>query len=200
MLIRMEYLGHYFMASTARATFRRPELVPGSRLMNENISALQDLREIATLPVAAALAALALTWLVWYFTGNRCTEQLATTTGCNTSAIASFISPALLKDILTNSAIAATGGGVWSYVMITRERRAREAAEKAREASDQAREAAEKAREASDQAREAAEKALAEERQRTEEERRRADEDRARFLAEIERLTRQLDERHNGSV
>ena len=45
--------------------------------MNENISALQDLREIATLPVAAALAALALTWLVWYFTGNRCTEELA---------------------------------------------------------------------------------------------------------------------------
>ena len=158
MLIRMEYLGHYFMASTARATFRRPELVPGSRLMNENISALQDLREIATLPVAAALAALALTWLVWYFTGNRCTEQLATTTGCNTSAIASFICPALLKDILTNSAIAATGGGVWSYVMITRERRAREAAEKA----------------------------LAEER-------RRADEERARLLAEIERLTRQLE-------
>ena len=76
--------------------------------MNENISALQDLREIATLPVVAALAALALTWLVWYFTGNRCTEELATATGCNTSSIANFITPALLKDLLTNSAIAAT--------------------------------------------------------------------------------------------
>ena len=131
MLIRMECLAHYFMASTARATFGRPDLVPGSRSMNENISALQDFREIATLPVAAALAALALTWLVWYFTGNRCTEDLATTTGCSASALAAFINPALLKDLLTNSAIAATGGGVWSYVMITRERRAREAAERA---------------------------------------------------------------------
>ena len=99
-------------------------------------------------------------------------------TGCNPSALAAFINPALLKDILTNSAIAATGGGVWSYVMITRERRAREEAEKA----------------------------LAEERRRAEgalarldEERRRADEDRARLLAEIERLTHRLDDQNNGS-
>lgn len=60
MLIHMECLGHYFMASAARATFKRPELVPRSRSMNENMSALQDLWEIATLPVAAALAALVL--------------------------------------------------------------------------------------------------------------------------------------------
>ena len=154
--------------------------------MNENISTLQDLREIATIPVSAALAALALTWLVWYFTGNRCTEELAAATGCSTSSIATFINPALLKDILTNSAIAATGGGVWSYVMITRERRAREAAEKAREAAEQA--LAEE--------RQRTKEALAradEERQRTEDERRRADEDRARFLTEIERLTRHLE-------
>jgi hypothetical protein len=126
--------------------------------MNQSISALQDMREIATLPVAAALAALAVTWVVWYFTGNRCSEELAAATGCNASAAAAFINPALLKDIVTNSAIAATGGGIWSYIMITRERRAREAAEQA----------------------------LAQERQRAEEERN-------RLLAEIERLTRQLD-------
>ena len=132
------------------------------RTMNQNISAAQDFREIATLPVAAALAALAVTWAVWYFTGNRCSEELATATGCNASAAAAFVNPALLKDILTNSAIAATGGGVWSYIMITRERRAREAAEQAREAAEQAREAAEQA--------------LARERERVEEERRRAEE------------------------
>ena len=126
--------------------------------MNQSISALQDMREIATLPVAAALAALAVTWVVWYFTGNRCSEELAAATGCNASTAAAFINPALLKDIVTNSAIAATGGGIWSYIMITRERRAREAAEQA----------------------------LAQERQRAEEERN-------RLLAEIERLTRQLD-------
>ena len=99
--------------------------------MNENISALQEIREIAMLPVTAALAALALTWAVWYFTGDRCSEVIAAAVGCNTSAVATFINPAMLKDIVTNSAIAATGGGVWSYIMITRERRAREAAEKA---------------------------------------------------------------------
>lgn len=151
--------------------------------MNQNISAFQDFREIATLPVAAALAALAVTWVVWYFTGNRCSEELAAATGCNDSAAASFINPALLKDILTNSAIAATGGGIWSYIMISRERRAREAAEQAREAAEQAREVAERAL--------AQERERAEE--RVEEERRRAEEDRNRLLAEIERLTRQLD-------
>ena len=165
--------------------------------MSENISTLQDFREIATLPVAAALAALALTWLVWYFTGNRCTDELASITGCNTSSIAAFINPALLKDILTNSAIAATGGGVWSYVMITRERRAREAAEKAREAAEQAlaeeRQRTEAERQRADEERRRVETVEAEARERVEEERRRADEDRTRLLAEIERLTRQVD-------
>ena len=146
--------------------------------MHENISALRDIREIAALPLAAAFGALAVTWVVWYLTGNSCTDELADLTGCNASVLATLIHPALLKDILTNSAIAATGGGVWSYVMITRERRAREAAERA---------LAEERRQK--------EEALA----RVEEERRRADEDRARFLAEIERLTRQLDEGNNGA-
>lgn len=140
--------------------------------MNQDISAFQDFREIATLPVAAGLAALAVTWVVWYFTGNRCSEELAATTGCNASAAAAFINPGLLKDILTNSAIAATGGGIWSYIMISRERRAREAAERARESAERAREAAEQA--------------LAEERKKGEEER-------ARLLAVIERLTGQPD-------
>ena len=147
--------------------------------MNQDISAFQDFREIATLPVAAGLAALAVTWVVWYFTGNRCSEELATATGCNASAAAALINPELLKDILTNSAIAATGGGIWSYIMITRERRAREAAERAREAAEQALE----------QERQRSE----EQRQRADEERRRADDERNRLLAEIERLTRQPD-------
>ena len=131
--------------------------------MNQNISAFQDFREIATLPVAAGLAALVVTWTIWYFTGNRCTEELAAATGCNASTVAAFINPALLKDIVTNSAIAATGGGLWSYIMISRERRAREEAEQA----------------------------LAHERQRAEEERN-------RLLAEIERLTRQLNNQQSG--
>ena len=128
----------------------------------------------------AGLAALVVTWVVWYFTGNSCSEELAAATGCNASAAAAFINPALLKDILTNSAIAATGGGIWSYIMISRERRAREEAEQALV-----------------QERQRAEERVEEERrraeERVEEERRRAEEDRTRLLAEIERLTRQLD-------
>ena len=138
--------------------------------MNQDISAFQDFREIATLPIAAGLAALAVTWMIWYFTGNRCSEELAAATGCNASAVAAFINPAMLKDILTNSAIAATGGGVWSYIMISRERRAREAAEQA----------------------------LIQERRQAEEERQRAEEERNRLLAEIERLTRQLNDQQEG--
>ena len=167
--------------------------------MNENTSPLQDLREIAMLPVVAALATLALTWAVWYFTGNRCTEETAPLTGCNASLLATFINPLLLKDILTNSAIAATGGGLWSYVMITRERRAREAAEKA---LAEERQRAEEERRRTEDERRRAEEAFArvdEERRRADEERQRADEERGRLLAEIERLTRRLDGQQNGS-
>ena len=151
-------------------------MAPKDVTMDKNISAFQDFREIATLPIAAGFAALAVTWVIWYFTGNRCSEELAAATGCNASAIAAFINPSMLKDILTNSAIAATGGGVWSYIMISRERRAREAAERAQEVAEQARQAAEQA--------------LAQERQKGEEERN-------RLLAVIERLTGQLDDRQD---
>ena len=166
--------------------------------MNENISALQDIREIAMLPVTAALAALALTWAVWYFTGDRCSEVIAAAVGCNTSAVATFINPAMLKDIVTNSAIAATGGGVWSYIMITRERRAREAAEKA--LAEERQRADEERQRAND-----ANVRVEEERQRADEERLRAgeavarvEEERDRLLAEIDRLTRQLNGQQNG--
>ena len=173
--------------------------------MNENISALQDIREIAMLPVTAALAALALTWAVWYFTGDRCSEVITAATGCNTSAVATFINPAMLKDIVTNSAIAATGGGVWSYIMITRERRAREAAEKAlaeeRQRANDAIVRVEEERQRADEERLRAGEAVA----RVEEERQRADdaivrveEERDRLLAEIDRLTRQLNGQQNG--
>ena len=171
--------------------------------MNEHISPLQDIREIALLPVSAALAALALTWVVWYFTGSRCTDELAALTGCNASAFATVIHPPMLRDILTNSAIAATGGGIWSFVMITRERRAREAAERAlveerqraEEERQRAAQRAEEERRTTDEERQRAEAA----RQRAEEERRRAEEERDRLLAEIERLSRQLENQHNGA-
>ena len=166
--------------------------------MNENISALQDIREIAMLPVTAALAALALTWAVWYFTGDRCSEVITAATGCNTSAVATFINPAMLKDIVTNSAIAATGGGVWSYIMITRERRAREAAEKAlAEERQRANDAIVRVEEERLRAGEAMAR-VEEERLRAGEAMARVEEERDRLLAEIDRLTRQLNGQQNG--
>ena len=69
--------------------------------------------------------------------------------------------------------------------MVSRERRAREAAERAQESAERAREAAE-------QAKEAAEQALAQERKKGEEER-------ARLLAVIERLTSQPDSQQEGN-
>ena len=166
--------------------------------MNENISALQDIREIAMLPVTAALAALALTWAVWYFTGDRCAEVITAATGCNTSAVATFINPAMLKDIVTNSAIAATGGGVWSYIMITRERRAREAAEKAlAEERQRANDAIVRVEEERQRAGEAMAR-VEEERLRAGEAMARVEEERDRLLAEIDRLTRQLNGQQNG--
>ena len=73
-----------------------------------------------------------------------------------------------LNKMMAHAVIAAGGGGLWSYAMITRERKAREAAEKAREEERKAREAVERQ--------------LAEERER-------ADEERRQLLAVIERLT-----------
>ena len=158
--------------------------------MDQDISAFQDFREIVTLPVAAALTALAVTWAVWYFTGNRCSEELAASTGCNASAVAAFINPAMLKDIVTNLAIAATGGGIWSYIMITRERRAREAAERALSEERQ------RAEEKIEEERRKADERVAEERRRADE---RVAEERNLFLAEIERLTRRLDGQQEGT-
>ena len=73
--------------------------------------------------------------------------------------------------MVTHAAIAAGGGGLWSYAVITRERRAREAAER--------------------QLAEALEKA-AEERAQAAEERAQAAEERRQLLALIEQLTERL--------
>lgn len=125
----------------------------------------RDLWEILSLPVSLALVAVAVTWLVWYFTSGSCPQELARTTGCNPSRIAWYVNLEVLNKVVTHAAIAAGGGGIWSYAVITRERRAREAAERQ----------------------------LAEERARAAEERAQAAEERRQFLALIERLTERLD-------
>jgi len=145
---------------------------------------LRDLWEILRLPVFLALVAIALTWAVWYFTSTSCSPELVSVTGCNSSGIAQYISLDALNKMMTHAAIVGGAGGLWSYVMITRERKAREAAEKAREAL---------AKQLTEERVQAAE-----ERAQAAEERAQAAEERKQLLATIELLTERLAERENG--
>ena len=131
---------------------------------------IRDYWEILRVPVILAVIAIALTWAVWYLTSTACLPELAKITGCNQGQIARYISLDALNKILTHAAIAGGGGGLWSYAMITRERKAREALEKQ----------------------------LAEERSQAAEERARAAEERRQLLATIELLTQRLTEWQNG--
>ena len=160
---------------------------------------ISDLWEITRLPALLATLAIALTWLVWYLTTAPCPPELANLAGCNPSRIARYINLDVLSKLFTHATLAAGSGGFWSYLMITKERRARQAAEKRlaealeQSASEREREAAERAAEraqfaeeraqfAADREREAAERAADREREAAE---RAAD--RAQFAAERER-------------
>ena len=141
---------------------------------------LIDYWEILRLPVFFALIAIAGTWTVWYLTSASCPSDLAQATGCNPGRIAQYINIDALNKMVAHAVVGGGGGGLWSFAMITRERRAREAERRAREA---------------------AERQLVEERQRAEEERqwaaeerRRSDEERRRLMARIE----ELEARQNG--
>ena len=90
---------------------------------------------------------------------------------------ARYINLDALNRIVTHAVIAGGGGGLWSYAMITRERKAREALEK--------------------QLAEERERA-AEERERAAEERERAAEERRQLLATIESLMERLAGQQNG--
>ena len=144
----------------------------------------RDLYEILRLPILLALFAIAGTWVVWYLTHTSCPTELAVSTGCNPSMAARYINLDALNRIVTHAVIAGGGGGLWSYAMITRERKAREALEK------QLAEERERAAEERERA--------AEERERAAEERERAAEERRQLLATIESLTERLAGQQNG--
>ena len=104
--------------------------MPEPQPPNDSRITIRDLWEIISLPLLLSSAVVAATWLVWYFTRASCPPELANITGCNPGQIARYINLEVLSRILTHTAIAAGGGGIWSYIMITRERKARETAEK----------------------------------------------------------------------
>ena len=97
---------------------------------------------------------------------------------------ARYINLDALNRIVTHAVIAGGGGGLWSYAMITRERKAREALEK---------QLAEERERAADERERAAE-----ERERAAEERERAAEERRQLLATIESLMERLAGQQNG--
>ena len=147
---------------------------------------LTDLWEILRLPILLALAAIAATWLVWYLTSASCPLELAQTTGCNPSRVARYINLTALNNMATHAVLAGGGGGLWSYRMITRERKAREYLAKQL--------AEERERNTEERARAAEERRQADERQA--EERRQADErmaeERRQFAETLQSVMRQL--------
>ncbi len=158
-----------------------------------------DLWEILRLPVLLAVAAIAATWLVWYFTSASCSPELAETTGCNQGQVARYINLDILNKMMTHTVIAGGGGGIWSYAMITRQRKAIEAleqqlAEERQKASEERQKSAEERERftailAEEQRKSAEERAMAAE------EREKAAEERRQLLALVE----SLQEQHNGS-
>ena len=172
-----------------------------NRTLAEGPPTLADLWEILRLPALLALGAVAASWLVWYFTSESCTMELAQDIGCNPSRLAQYINLDALNKIAAHGVVAGSGGGLWSYAMITRERRARE---------DLAKQLAEE-RQRSDaqlaEERRRSDERLAEERRRSDDERQqfeeRLAEERQRFdaqLAEERRLAaeRQAEERQRS--
>jgi hypothetical protein len=111
--------------------------------------------------------------------------DLAQVTGCNPSQTARYINLDSLNKMVAHAVVAGGGGGLWSYAMITRERRAREALEK------QLAEERERAAEERERA--------AEERERAAAERDRAAAERSQLLSTIETLTERLAEQQNGN-
>lgn len=126
---------------------------------NQNVIA--DIWELAWLPLALAIVAAGVTWAVWYHTTEPGKPESAKPTGCSLTKLEKCISLDLLNKMFTHGAIAGGTGGIWNYIMLRRERQAREAAERRAELAEK----------------------------RVDEERRRADEERQQLINRILELT-----------
>ena len=108
-----------------------------------------------------ALLAVTATWTVWYFTTEPGELKSVRPTECHIVRLEKCFSLNLVNKMFTHGAIAGGAGGVSYYIMLRRERLAREAAERRAD----------------------------EERRRADEERQRADEERRRLIDRILELT-----------
>ena len=98
---------------------------------------LAEIWDMAWIPVLLALLAILLTWVVWYNTTEPGKPDSAKPTGCSWSDWEKCISLNLLNKMFTHGAIAGGTGGVYFYIMLRRERLAREAAERRAERAEQ---------------------------------------------------------------
>ena len=137
---------------------------------NQNV--LAAIWELAWIPAVLTLLAILLTWAVWYHTTEPGQPDSAKPTGCSWANWEKCISLNLLNKMFAHGAIAGGAGGLGYYIMLRRERLAREAAE--RRADD-------------------AEKRVDEERKQTDEVRRQADEVHQQLIDRILELTRTPD-------
>lgn len=174
------------------------------RPLVEGPPTLADLWEILRLPALLALAAVAASWLVWYFTSESCTMELAQAIGCNPSRLAQYINLDAMNKIAAHGVVAGSGGGLWSYAMITRERRAREdlakqLAEERQRSDERLAEERRRSDERLAEERQRSDAQLAEERrlaaERQAEERQRFEEERRRGEERLAEERRQGDER-----
>ena len=93
-------------------------------------SIIRAAAEILWLPLLIASLTAAVTWLIWYYTGVPCTPESAVLHHCNPARIAHYINVEIFARCVTLGSLTGTliGGGV-NYIVISRERAARIAAE-----------------------------------------------------------------------
>ena len=134
-----------------------------------------DLWDIARIPVLLALLAVTATWMVWYFTTEPTDPKSVRPIECDWNRLEKCFSLNLVNKMFTHGAIAGGTGGVSFYIMLRRERLARQAAERR---ADEERQRAEEIQRRADEIQ-----------RRADEDRRRADEERQLLINRILELT-----------
>ena len=151
---------------------RQRRIARGARQSSNEPSLWAEIWEMVWMPVLLALLAMSITWAVWYYTTEPGEPEAKKPAGGHLwDEPEKCVSLEALNKMFTHGAIAGGTGGVYFYIMLRRERLAREAAERR---LDEERQRADEERQRAD-----------EERRRADRERRRADRERRQLLARI---------------
>ena len=115
---------------------RHREIARATRPTAKEPSPWADIWELAWIPATLAILAILLTWAVWYHTTEPGKPDATKPTGCSYTELENCISLDLLNKMFTHGAIAGGIGGVAFYIMLRKERQAREAAERRAERAE----------------------------------------------------------------